>query len=531
MKRLFLFACTLFAVLSSMAQEIEYVEREHIMNLSEYSQFPEGGTRRIGSRSSAPLPCTGSPKVPVVLVNFSDLKFSAAETDAAVHEFYHKFFNGSGIKGEQYRVPGGIWGSVSDYFIEQSDSLFQPEFTVIGPVTISQGFEYYGEGVHDMSSRLNQFFVESCQQAASEDNVNWSDFDNNNDGVIDFIFFIYAGLGENDSNNPNQNTIWPHEQATKKTIEGLSFGGYGLSFGGYGCGCELVRVKIINTSTGEVKYRDDVDGIGLTCHELSHGLGLPDLYDYNKKLYGMDYFDLMDSGSFQLTGDQPCGYSAYERDFMGWRPLKQVAKDEQVTLTLEPIETGGFGYKVLNDGDPSGNEYFILENRQNIGFDTYYGCRHSNDYAVNGAMHGLVITHVTYNASDWSSNRLNTGKQRYTIVPADGTLYPCDYTNDYAQSLRGDIYPGSQYVREMSDYSVATGTFTQTIRNITEHEDGTVTVDINKEVEPDGIVSTKTDGTTIIAVFSLAGQQQEGLRPGVNIVKYSNGQMKKVLIK
>ncbi|MBR1521299.1 MAG: M6 family metalloprotease domain-containing protein [Bacteroidaceae bacterium] len=518
-----LIVLALLAATTVTAQDAIAHGRGRIENVTDYSlpivSHPKA--RHIGTRATAPLPCVGSPKIPVVLVQFSDLPFTVEETDSAVQANYQKFFNGTGIEGQTYRVSGGSWGSVSDYYIEQSDSLFKPEFTVIGPVTLSSGYAYYGKdtGVHDVN--INAFYSEACKLAMTTTDTSWSDFDNNGDGIIDLVFFIYAGYGQNDSEHNDANTIWPKESVNRLAV---SVDEQTLTFGAYGCTCEL--------------YNNAQDGIGLVCHELSHGLGLPDLYDTSGNCYAMDYWDVMDSGCYQLDGKQPSGYSAYERDFMGWRSLETVEKDAQVTLTLAPIEQGGKGYVILNDGQPSGNEYFILENRQNLGFDTYLGCPTTGAFRTYGTCHGLLIIHVDYLQSSWTSNAVNSNSshQRLTVVPADGTLISSltDYSEKYFLSFRGDIYPGNQNVTEISSRAVftdPTAPFTQTITNITEHADGTITVDINGGT-PDAIHTPTLSGdATPIAIFSLSGQQQPTLQQGVNLVRMSNGQVKKVLIK
>lgn len=531
MKRIIATACALLVVLTGMAQEEIYVQRGHIINTTEYSTLSAPTPNRAGTSFSAALPSIGSPMVPVILVQFPDLKFSVKETEEEVLEYYQKFCNGTGIEGEPYRIKNGVYGSVSDYFIEQSDSLFKPKFQVMGPITLSRSYAYYGEqdpnnkDNHDI--HLLDFFKESCDIAISNYDVQWSDFDNNKDGKVDFVFFIYAGLGQNDHNNKDENTIWPHEKASQITIGSVTFGGYG-------CTCELMCISNRNTS-GEVTYRNQPDGIGIMCHELSHGVGLPDLYDYNGKEFGMDYWDLMDSGNYQIMGNQPCGYSAYERDLVGWRELKKVEKDEAVTLTLDPLETGGYGYVITNDGQPNGNEYFILENRQNIGFDTYLGSPNGPANSTYGKCHGLLITHIDYNASSWAINRLNSSThQRVTPVPADGELIAWTkdgLTAEYYKSLRGDLYPGNQNVTEISSYNVYTGTFTQTITDIVEHEDGTITVKINGGSPVNDISDVTTKKALANKYFSLSGQQQKGLLKGVNIVKYADGTTKKVMKK
>ncbi len=463
-------------------------DRLHIMR----DDFPMGQViesnaartpnKAFGSNAKAPIKAIGSPKIPIVLVQFNDLKFTIEDTEEEVHENYNKYMNGTGIPGKPYRVSGGSWGSVSDYFIEQSDSLFNPEFTIIGPITLDKEYAYYGKdngSIKDVN--ISAFYTEACKKAASDFAIDWETFDNDNNGTIDFVFFIYAGEGQN-TQNADPNTIWPKEGSTTFSVK--IDDSTKLIFGAYGCTNEL--------------YKKAQDGIGALCHELSHGLGLPDNYDTYQKAQGMDYLDLMDSGNYQLGGKQPCCYSAYERNFMGWRLLVEIPYNEAVTLTLNPIESkDGVGYKIVNPSNP--DEYFVFENRQNINFDTYYGCKGNSDAKIFGTTHGLLITHIDFKVSVWESNAVNTNgnHQRITPVPADASFVSqrtitsnSTYTN-WITSLQGDLYPKGG--TEMSSYAVFTGgAIEMTVTDITENDDHTITLKLNGG-EPDAIEQINID--------------------------------------
>ena len=470
-------------------------QRGRIENVTEYDdmQSEASSRRRIGSAATAPLPCTGSPKVPVILVQFSDQKFTVADSDEAVNQLYADFFNaGEGIH------PGAAdatsYSSVREYFRLQSEDLFTPDFTIIGPVTLSKGYAYYGKdngNSHDIN--ISAFYSEACKLAVSQSGIDWSIFDNKGIGRVGFVFFIYAGEGQNGSDDDN--TIWPKESVSSMKV---SYDNTSVTFGAYGCTNELFQGK--------------QDGIGTIVHEMGHGLGLPDFYDTNYKAFGLDYWDIMDSGCYQITGHQPCCMSAYELDFMGWRELVTLVPDSAYSLTINPLETGGEGYKVVNKANE--DEYFILENRQSIGHDTYLGWVTANYHEKFGTNHGLLITHVDYNSSSWNSNSVNTNAshQRITIVPADGKVVSSiyGYNDEWAASIHGDLYPGENNVTEMTSDAVFTGTtLGQTIDNIRESADGIITVDINGgiPVEPnpyditgDGMVSID-DITTLIDIY------------------------------
>lgn len=537
MKNITLAALASLLTLSSMAQEFTPIMRDHIRNTTDYSQNNVTGTRRVGKLSTAPLTSKGSPKVPVILVQFSDLKFTLGDnyqpqsegglTEEEVLDNYHKFCNGTG-DGKPYRISGGLYGAVVDYFADQSDSLFMPKFTVVGPVTMPKSYAYYGKGRYD--SNISEFYSEACKLAVNMFQINWSDFDNNNDGMVDMVYFIYAGRGANEM-GADENYIWPQEGTSTLTVTTESGT---IKFGAYGCSAELVGIHTIENITMVQ------DGIGTICHEISHGLGLPDFYDTSgNKRACMDFWDLMDSGSYQILGNQPCEYTAYERDFMGWRALKEVENDESVTLTLEPMETGGFGYKIINDEDSSGDDYFIIENKQNIGFDMCLGYPSLDYYALyKRPCHGLLITHVRYNESAWTSNKVNylsssTSQPRMTIVPADGQLLSnllVGFTDTFFSSFQGDPFPGSLGVESMVNNESYPSTLRRIITGISEDETTkiiTVTINDGSPI-PDAINGVAAQKANIQDIFSPAGQKIEGLQKGINIVRYSDGTVKKV---
>ncbi len=436
---------------------------------------------RIGSQSSAPLKALGSPKVPVILVQFADKKFisglsagetcETAEQHQRVKAFYQLYANGHG-DGSYYHDAGSA-GAIAEYFRDQSNGQFTPTFEIIGPVTLSEGYAYYGSNGSSRDTNINKFFAEAISLAQNETN-NWSDFDNDQNNTVDMAFFIYAGEGENSyttkdiQNNPElANLIWPKERQTGGTIGGVKYGCYAC--------CNET-------------YQGVTDGIGVFVHELSHALGLPDFYDTNYVAYGLDYWDVMDSGCYCSDGYQPCGYSAYEKDFMGWQALETLNWDTPQVLTLQPQHLNGQAYRIVNP--QNSNEYFVLENRQNRRWDAYIG-RGINNHETYGTWlhHGMLITHVDYNASRWSGNNVNTvsSHQYITILPADGDLYSYMYVNtssDYQQFLsntHNDPFPGGANVTNLESSNIkvwtASGTLDVALRNIAEQEDGTVTLD------------------------------------------------------
>lgn len=513
-----------FAILlTTMLTSVAFAQhRQHIENVTDYSQVKTSvsGRHLIGSRADAPVPCTGSPKIPVILVQFSDMSFSSdtifdktiEHSDDNVHSFYEKYCNGTSST-EDYRYTIGSVGSVKQYFIAQSDSLFQPEFVIIGPVTLPKSYIYYGKDASDAVKDVNisSFFTDAISGANSL-GVDWTQFDHNNDDIVDFVYFIFAGEGQNaygtmGSDEEHSFLIWPKEFTTTSVVGGKKFGGYG-------CTNEIYVVgKTWQT-----------DGIGTMCHELSHGLGLPDFYDTKYQSFGLDYYDIMDSGNYCQLGRCPCEYNSYEREFMGWRNTETIDITKSQTITIDPIEAGGKGYKILNPENK--DEYFLLENRQELGFDFYYAYV-SNSYKKKyGVNRGLIVYHINYRQYSWSGNTVNTNskQQNFTLLPADGELISSifGYSEDYFNSMIGDLYPGSQNVTSIdsSRFKCWIGDdIDVNITRIQQNDDNTITIDINGG-DPVAIKDVTTNGSitsNASVIYDLQGRVVEHPHRGVYI--------------
>ena len=183
----------LAATLNTTAQEDDLDIRGHIEHVGSHSvPSSDSPLRKIGTLASAPLTNLGSPKVPVVLVQFPDLPFTVGETEEAINQTYQDHFN-----APEDAHPGLSLCSVKTYFEHESGGLFTPEFDMIGPVTLSKSSTYYGEDRGSSKDiHINEFYREACQQAMQKVS-DWSLYDNDGNGVVDFIFFRLAAVISN----------------------------------------------------------------------------------------------------------------------------------------------------------------------------------------------------------------------------------------------------------------------------------------------------------------------------------------------
>ena len=368
----------------------------------------------------------GDVNVAVVLVQFKDVKFKYTKEDI------NNLLNTEGYKLENPFAESV--GSARDYFLAQSDGKFRPNFVVTDIVTLNNNMLYYGgNNTSGDDQRASYAVKEGIQKADAT--FDFSKCDNNGDGEVEFVYCIYAGYSE--SYGADENTIWPHQWALRAQAGAITVDG--VKCDTYACSGELVYNEEYESKIGKV-----LAGIGLICHEFSHCLGLHDVYDvtYESGNWGMDYWDVMDQGNYAAEGYVPVGYSAYQRDFCGWRDL--VVIDGKGDYSMEPLTRGGVGYKVVNDANS--NEYYILENRKQEEWDSYL---------FNS---GMLVIHVDYNKSAWDNNTINTTKNhpRYTLIPADNSLdaYEDVTAQQFVASLKGDVWPGTSGNRELTNTSL-----------------------------------------------------------------------------
>ncbi len=351
--------------------------------------------RRVGEVGGI----TGQKKGLIILVNFSDVSFKSSNNNA----LYQRIAN------EENFSYGNFKGSMYDYFKKQSLGQFELTFDVIGPVEVSQTQAYYGSNDSQGNDKYPaKMVIEALKLADSQ--VNYADYDWDGDGEVEQVYVVYAGKGEADGGAAT--TIWPHEwELSSAAYYGDGSGAQtldGVKIDTYACGGEL------DGQTGSIA------GIGTMCHEFSHCLGYPDFYDTDYSGgQGMGYWDLMDSGSYNGDGYQPAGYTSYERWVAGWAEPEELTATKQVS-NMPDLQSSGKSYIIYNPGNK--NEYYLLENRQQTGWDA----------SIPGA--GLLILHVDYSASAWSGNTPNDdpSHQRMTWIAAD---------NKYQY----ETYQGSKY--------------------------------------------------------------------------------------
>lgn len=376
------------------AEELTFLKS---LNQSTILQKAKSGPSRVKMVSTQNLPqkafpLSGSPRSLVILANFTDTVFVVPSPQVA----YTNLLNQVG-----YSTNGGT-GSSRDYFMASSFGKFTPNFDVVGPVNLPHNMAFYGKNdASGNDTNAVQMIVDACA-AASAAGLDFTPYDTDNDGVVDNVFVYYAG--HNEAEGGSANSVWPHRWGVYPqslypsgynytgTVASVTFNGKRIM--DYACTSEL------RSKTGSLMC-----GVGTFCHEFGHVLGLPDYYDTSgTQSNTLGSWSIMDYGNYSNLGRTPPTYSAYDRFFLGWLVPEQESTPGSLTLnpiyqgTTPPANTTNQGFLLsatthnLVGNNPSPNEFFMLEYRQKVGWDTYLPAE------------GMCVWHIDYDPTVWANN-------------------------------------------------------------------------------------------------------------------------------
>ncbi len=350
-----------------------------------------------------------APKTIVLLAQFKDLVFT--------HE-RSRFENM--LKGSRYNFQGAS-GSALEYFKAQFGGTVEFVFDLGPVVTLSREYAYYGEDDEDGNDlRAALAVAEAC--ILSDDYVDFSKYD--------CIYVFYAGGSPADM-GADDNHIWPHSY-------NLPAAGINLTLDGRRIGDYAMSSELMNTGTSNLQFAS----IGTFCHEYSHTLGLPDLYDvdYEKSggkspaLWGS--ISLMDSGNYNNDGRTPPFYGVLEREILGLTEPEEMAIGQ---YELEPISSSNKSLKI--DTDTPG-EYFLVECRRASGWDEYIG----------GS--GLLVYHIDKSDRDAGYSERSemnlTAAQRWSLEYNEINARPDHQCADLIESHPGAIDASQVFFPNMS---------------------------------------------------------------------------------
>lgn len=438
-----------------------------------------------------PFPCTGTPKVMVIMAEFLDCEFTYTAEDV------NKLLNGT--EYFKYNEKYKSISSVAEYFNYCSGGKFRPQFDVVGKYKLSKKVGSYID-----YARINM--VRDACQLADKD-VDFKNYDSDNDKKVDAVIVLFAGHG-GQWGNPTPRAASYYYNYTTQFEDGYSINRWLVTN-------ELFAMPGMEIELGVTQM--PMEGIGSLCHELCHCLGLPDIYPTENNWtpvtkydnQSMQCWDLMDYGSNLNNCFKPLPLSAIERHWFGW-----TNEIEDITTNGEYVATSfdkgsSKSYRILNPEDPTENEYYILENIQKD-YSWYYGAPGS----------GLLVTHIDYDADKFSNFKQPNnvqGHPRMTVLAANGIVYstnrldpqtPSEYrvTNTQIKAnWAANLYPGSTNTTTIEDWKEYNASMSAKVTNITVNLDNSISFTFNDGKTAVSTLTT-TSATPHTPIYTLDGR-------------------------
>lgn len=363
------------------------------------------------------FPTTGNRRLLCILMSFKDKAFTKTQED-----FYNLFNQIS------YNIDGAT-GSVKDYFLECSYNQLNLEIDVVGPYTSNYNMSYYGgNDEFDGGDQAPQKLAAEAFQKANND-VNYANYDNDNNGYVDGVYIIFAGYGE--ESGGGSDCIWSHASSVYPKLQLDNKYVYG-----YSCSPELRR------NTGS-----DITYIGVICHEFGHTLGAMDFYDTdyktNGQYQGTGYWDLQASGSWNNGGRTPAHPNPRTKiETYNWATATVLTSPKIITM-FPSLDSSNAFYRINTS---TSDEYFLIENRQQKKFDS------------NIPGHGLMIYHCLSDIEDYEyNNTINAGYPQYFYPVAANapSALPDTTSNSYGTiNTTSCPWPGKNTKTNFTDITI-----------------------------------------------------------------------------
>ncbi len=361
---------------------------------------------QVGPQPVSIRPAEATEEVIAVLVDFPDQ--AATRSPGAIGDLLFD------------ATPGA--SSLHAFYRENSYNATQ----VVGATTgqwhrMGQTMAYYGEdgdGIDDANGPVYCLVVDAVLAADAE--VDFSQYDTDRNGEVDHLIIVHAGDGQETNASPN--LIWSHHWAIIDARQ---------------CGHPSMSVVLDGVQIREYLLAAEGSPLGVFVHEFGHDFGLPDLYDVTGLTLGIGVWGTMGTGSWNGVprGSIPAHFTAWSKAHLGWLAFS-VVNDALTPASIPALATSAVAYKLPIKDTSRGEEYFIVENRQRLGFDQ----------GLPGS--GLLIWHV----DETVSSNVNPNRRLVDLEEADdgrGTFFadnptqPGDAWAADALGFTPDTVPGS----------------------------------------------------------------------------------------
>ncbi len=337
-----------------------------------------------------------------ILVEFAD---NEANDDVySVEHFQEMLFS-----VDEYQT-----GSMRDWYLENTYGEIDVTGLVVGWYEMPNDYEYYVDGRQGFGNYpRNARRLAADALIAADDDVDYSEFDNNDNNVVEALFIVHAGEGAEATGSDDM--IWSHA--------------WGVPQG----------VVLDNMRFARYAMEPENGRIGVFGHELGHSaFGLPDLYDGTYESAGIGRWSMMSGGSWGGGGLRPVHFDAWCKYQIGVVEPFPVIENHENTI-LEPAEIEPDVLMMWREDD-WGSEYFLIENRQLLGFDR----------SMPGS--GILIWHIDDdmqgNRNPWYPGRGGGAHNKVALEQADGAY---NLEHDQNSGDGGDPYPGFTWNETFSE--------------------------------------------------------------------------------
>ena len=376
--------------------------------------YNQNGVSALQKRPKADKWTSGERWFPVVLAGTTDKPHG----DSA--EFYD-FFNKPG-----YSENNNI-GSLRDYFLHASGGLFNPHFDIY-PVDINATLTSFGRGSNYSEGKLIAAGLDELGKRADfKENAQKYCFQNTN---VNGFIYLFPGT-EEDAMRQSEN-FWGHAFM-------MSYNGSSPNKSAYSAGGVLFEKYVFLAQFQDNSNNTRITNMGSFAHEFSHVMGLKDHYfkdENGKQINGPGYFDLMSQGLYNgqsiNSGDAPMGYSAFEKEWMGWLTLEELQPDSVYSLKkLSEMQA----YSITNPN--YSDEYYIVEYRPPEKYDAYVRA----DWGQ--TTNGIYVWYIDFDQTIFVDERAANADINHQRLALNTVLEKNGYYADFTYVNKGGVSPVS----------------------------------------------------------------------------------------
>jgi M6 family metalloprotease-like protein len=373
----------------------------------------------------------------------------------------------------QQELFDGPWptGTMTDYYQEISYGQLNVTGTVFQWQQVSENGTHYegGSGCNGLCLPGTGDFLQEVLDL-NDPSVDFGQFDNDgpdgvsnsgdDDGFVDFVAFVHPEKGGECPNSPH---IWSHRATYSDWFGGNDYETNDARNGGGHIRVDDYVIMPAFACDGSTMIQ-----IGVFAHEFGHAFGLPDLYDTNDQngdSEGIGGWGLMASGSWGGDNNHPetpAHMSAWSKEFLGWVSPTEITSD-QMAANLPNIENNPVAFRL----SIAPGEYYLIENRQQTGFD--------NSLTNSGLALWKINENVIDSGLANNSVNANENNQGVELVEADGFTHLDDNTN---RGDAGDIFPGTADNRTFDNNSTPASSASGSVCQISDSAD-TMTANLN----------------------------------------------------